>query len=274
MRFTLLASILLSTAIAANQQAVDQTDVKQTFEVASVKPNVSNQDGVFRVTRSRFLAVNAPLKRLIVTAFGLPAFLIVGIPGWAENERFDVDATPPAGVNLRLTILDNGNIQLLPPLLESLLRDRFALRAHYDMREMPVFELVRAHTDRLGPGLRQVVTNCTSPTPDEPSPCRFAPAPNRFAAVGIMWGSGGLLTGTLSNAVSRPVIDKTGLSGQFDIKLEWSALTTSQPNQVDQLTDSTSVYVAVQEQLGLKLVTARAPVKVLVIDRIERPSEN
>jgi uncharacterized protein (TIGR03435 family) len=273
-RFTLLASIVLSTAIGASQQAVDQTEAKRAFDVASVKANVSDRSGVFRATRNRFVAVNVPLKRLIMNGFGVPAFRIVGSPGWVDHERFDIDAIAPAGVVLQLTILDDGNVQLLPPLLESLLRDRFGLRAHYETREMLVFELVRANKNRLGPGLRQVDTNCTPPTPDVASPCRIGPAPNRFVATGMVWGSGGMLLGTLSNAVSRPVVDKTGLSGQFDVKLEWSGLTTSRPNQVDQLTDSTSVFVAVQEQLGLKLVAARAPVKVLVIDGIDRPSEN
>jgi uncharacterized protein (TIGR03435 family) len=174
-----------------------------------------------------------------------------------------------------MTILNDGNVQLLPPLLESLLRDRFALRAHYEKREMLVFELVRANKNRLGPGLRQVDTNCTPPSADVLSPCRIGPGfGNRFVATGMLWGSGAMLLGTISNVVSRPVLDKTGLTGQFDVTLEWSALTTAQPNQVDQLTDRTSIFVAVEEQLGLKLNPARAPVDVLVIDSIDRPSEN
>ncbi len=274
MRLALLASLVLSSAIAANQQAVDRTDVQRAFEVASVKANVSGQGGGFRVTRRRFVALNVPLKQLIMHAFGVPAFRIAGSPGWAENETFDVDAIPPEGVALQMTILDNGSVQLLPPLLESLLRDRFALRAHYETREMPVFELVRANQNRFGPGLRHVTRDCIPPAPDVPSPCRIGPAPNRFVATGMTWGTGAMLVGTLSSAVSRPVVDKTGISGQFDVTLEWSSLTTSQANQVDQLTDRTSIFVALEEQLGLKLVTARAPVEVLVIDSIDRPSEN
>src|SRR4030095_10340907 len=119
MRFTLLASMVLSTSIGAHQQAVDRAEAKQTFDVASVKANVSDQSGVFRVTRNRFVAVNVPLKRLIMNGFGLPAFQIVGSPGWVENERFDIDAIAPAGVVLRLTILDDGNVHVLAARLDS-----------------------------------------------------------------------------------------------------------------------------------------------------------
>ena len=272
MRFTLLASILFSAAISADRQAGDRAQPERTFDVASIKANVSGQREIFRPTPSRFVAVNVPLKRIIMSAFGLPAYRIVGDPDWVNHERFDIDAVAPADVVLRMTILADGNVQLLPPLLETLLRDRFALRAHYEMRKMPVFELVRARRNRFGPGLRQVDTNCAPPAPDALSPCRIQPGPNRFEATGMMWS--GMLLGTLSAAVSRPVLDKTGLMGQFDVKIEWTTLTTSQPNQAAQLTDSTSVFVAVDEQLGLRLVAAQAPVEVLVIDSIDRPTAN
>src|SRR5688572_13460097 len=158
MRFILLTSMLLA-AIGADRQAVGRAQPEQAFDVASVKANVSDQQEFFRPTPSRFVAVNVPLKRLIMSAFGLPAYRIVGDPDWVNHERFDIDAVAPADVVLRMTILADGNVQLLPPLLETLLRDRFALRAHYEMRKMPVFELVRARRDRLGPGLRPVDTN-------------------------------------------------------------------------------------------------------------------
>ena len=271
MRFILLTSIL-SAAIGADRQAVGRAQPEQAFDVASVKANVSDQREFFRPTPSRFVAVNVPLKRLIMSAFGLPAYRIVGDPDWVNHERFDIDAVAPADVVLRMTILADGNVQLLPPLLETLLRDRFALRAHYEMRKMPVFELVRARRNRLGPGLRPADTNCAPPAPDALSPCRMRPGPNRFEATGMMWG--GMLLGSLSAAVNRPVVDKTGLTGQFDVKIAWTTLTTSQPNEAAQLTDSTSVFVAVEEQLGLRFVAAEAPVEVLVIDSIDRPRPN
>ena len=271
MRFILLTSIL-SAAISADRQAVGRAQPEQAFDVASVKENVSDQQEFFRPTPSRFVAVNVPLKRIIMSAFGLPAYRIVGDPDWVNHERFDIDAVAPADIVLRMTILADGNVQLLPPLLETLLRDRFALRAHYEMRKMPVFELVRARRDRLGPGLRSVDTNCAPPAPDALSPCRMRPGPNHFEATGMMWS--GMLLGSLSAAVNRPVVDKTGLTGQFDVKIAWTTLTTSQPNQAAQLTDSTSVFVAVEEQLGLRFVAAQAPVEVLVIDSIDRPRPN
>jgi uncharacterized protein (TIGR03435 family) len=98
------------------------------------------------------------------------------------------------------------------------------------------------------------------------------PGPNRFEATGMLWS--GMLLGSLSAAVKRPVVDKTWLTGQCDVTIAWTTLTTSQPNQAAQLTDSTSVFVAVEEQLGLSFVSAEAPVEVLVTESIDRPRPN
>lgn len=162
-------------------------------------------------------------------------------------------------------------------MLQGLLGERLQLKAHYESQERPVYFLTVARADRqLGPQLGQTALDCDaiqsaarqgqradiSVLNDGPV-CGMRVAGTRFSANGV---SLEMLTANLRSRVGRVVIDKTGLDGRYDFALEF-AVRVDDP-------DRPSIFTALEEQLGLKLETGRAPVQVLVIDQIERPTED
>jgi uncharacterized protein (TIGR03435 family) len=272
------------------------------FEVASVKRNRSS-DGMMTIGMlpgGRLNFVGVPVRNLIVRAFGVQPNQIVGGPDWIASDRFDIvakaetDATPPE-MNL---------------MLRSLLADRFKLEAHNETRELPIFEVVMARSDRrLGPQLKPATVECNpqgrgrlggAPPAGAgqagpgalPQARRGGPGAgcNIMFTIGRIEAGGqplSLLTTQLSNQLGRPVVDRTGLTGNFDYTLSWTpdqmpkgpVVATPPPGAppfpfppVDP--NGPSIYAALQEQLGIKLESTRGAVDVLVIDRIEPPTED
>ncbi len=233
---------------------------KAAFEVASVKRNVSHaREGGVRVEPGgRFAATNAAVFYLIAVAYGesmnaLRPSQIVGAPGWLQSERYDIiaKAADPA---------DMDNFEKTRLLLRTLLADRFGLRVRRDQRQMPIYALVRAKTDgTLGPNLRQSIPDCFAPS----TGCGYGGGPvNHVKGNAIPMA---ILTQVLAGATDR-IVDRTGLRGGFEGDLEYS------PDQT--ASDKPSIFTAVQEQLGLKLESTRGPVDVVVIDHVERPTED
>jgi uncharacterized protein (TIGR03435 family) len=240
----------------------------QQFEVASIKRNNSASDmggggprpgGLYRLT-------NMSARSIAALAWGLPTDRVAGAPGWASDERYDIDARSkdaPTRDDTRL-------------MLQALLRDRFALAAHVEMRDLPVYLLRRLRpAGTLGPGLRPSAIDCADPAARAKITADVL-RPNRMVC-GFTLNDGVLNGGSmaladlqpvLTSAAGRPVLDRTGIPGTFDIDLKW-ATGTAEPAR-----DTVSIFTAVQEQLGLTLDGATAPLDVLVIDHIERPSEN
>lgn len=147
---------------------------------------------------------------------------------------------------------------LVPVLLQSLLQDRFKLQVHHETRELPVYVLT-VKDARFGPGLRPSSVDCVA-------------TPNECA---VRYGTGHISSGYvnvetlinfLSVSVDRPLIDRTGLAGGFSLSLDWS------PDPA--VSDPPSIFTAVQDQLGLMLTSSTAPVDVLVIDHVERPTRD
>jgi uncharacterized protein (TIGR03435 family) len=186
---------------------------------------------------------------------------IIGGPDWIANDRFDVMATSSIPI-------DAKNLDVM---LQSLLRDRFGFAGHRETRTMAAYRLVLRTDGILGPRLKRAAVDCGDPS---------AVAAARTAAnssepvCGGKSGAGRLIfRGTTVNALAaaltsitgRQVANDTGLTGRFDVDLEWSPL---------QATDGTSIFTAVQEQLGLKLESSTTAVEVVVIDSVRRPSEN
>ena len=266
---------------------------KPKFEVASVRQN-TNDDGKIMIgiqPGGRFNAVNVPLWDLIRQAYGVQRTQLIGAPDWTETARYDVVAKA------------EGDIQGSPPggppgplnfMLQDLLEDRFKLRAHRETREMPVYALMLARSDgKLGEGLRVSTVDCAAirgrgvrgfgpgapppglPPPGERPQCGMRIAPNQVLAGGIPLAP---LTQMLSQFTQRIVIDRTGLTGTFDIDLTFTPERLPQgppppgapPITIDP--NGPSLFTALQEQLGLKLESERAPVEVLVIDHVERPT--
>jgi uncharacterized protein (TIGR03435 family) len=243
------------------------------FAVASVKPNTSgasrSDPGAF-LRGGGFHALNATLRILIHRAYpeftDRPGRIIA--PDWIDGVRYDVEAK---------TGTDATHAEMIP-MLRALLADRFGLRVHTEMRLADGFALVPARTDgRLGPGLRRSQAQCTileqvpyyTKRADLPTCALQRGFANGLNAVSLRGAKVQSLVFLLQAVAARGVVDRTNLSGSFDIDLEWAEdkdlLASPEPDF------RPSLGTAVQDQLGLKLVSERAPVEVLVIDAVRRP---
>ena len=275
-------------------QVVPPSADAPVFEAASVRPAADKGRQGGRGTPGRFNGFNLPVRRLIRQAYDIHDSQIIGGPDWISSEGFDINATtgdkPPDQMRL---------------MMQTLLRDRFKLTFHSEKRELPTYALVVARNDgRLGPGLRKIPDGeCPPPgarrgAPPPGGPPAAPPSPldpNAQAPCGaIVFGPGRLLAhgvpidmlaqsiGGLPaiTAFNRIVVNETHLDGQYDFDFKWTnefagrggPPATGPPPPAPG--DEPTLVTALQEQLGLKLDARRATVDVLVIDSVERPTEN
>ena len=250
-RVSLIALLVTTAALSAQERTVNGPLV----EVASVKENKSGSTvgTAVRGGPERFGAINLTLRGLVQSAYG--GIPILGGPDWTDRIRFDV-----VGIG--------DPTQSKPLLLQEVLRDRFALKVRQESRQFDIYALVRARRDgKLGPGLR-TNSDCTDEArkkmlrlrPGEPACGTIQMTDGQINAKGFPV----LRFGSYLNA-GRPVFERTGLTGYFDIRLEWAASPAD---------DGPSLFTAVQDQLGLKLESTQAPFDVIVIEHAERPQEN
>jgi uncharacterized protein (TIGR03435 family) len=274
---------VLSAFLLLSASAIAQAEKHLEFEVASVKPAAPDQRGMFiRPTPGgRLNITNMTLKELIVIAWNVQPYEISGGPPWLDSARYDITAKAENSFK-------EGELRRM---LQSLLSDRFQLTIHRETKELPVYALTLARKDgKLGPGLTETKEGaCTPPDPSKPlpppGPGVSAPCGGFMMQVRALKASSipiGQITAPLSRFLGRRVIDKTGLTGKYDINLEW----TPDETQVAQMIlppdapkpsvdpAGPSIFTAVQEQLGLKLESQKGPVEIIVIDRAEKPSEN
>ena len=220
----------------------------------------------------RYTATNVTLRALVRSAYGVQHDAqLVGGPSWIDTDRFDIVAKAEGSPS---TDVFRDQARLM---LRTLLADRFKLVLHRETRELRIYALVVARGDgKLGPQLRpSTVAECSARTlPNTPAnndasaaiPCGSGFARTRHLAARAVVFS--VLSTNISNVADRPVADRTGLTGAFDWELQWSAEPTPKPEAPDALT----LFTALQEQLGLRLESARGPVEVFVIDSVERLS--
>jgi uncharacterized protein (TIGR03435 family) len=242
-----------------------------SFQAVSVKPNHSGEQNA-RISGQpggQMTATNVPLRSLISAAYQVPDFQIVGGPSWVDSDRFDVTAKA-AG---------DPNPQQFQLMLQSALAQRFKLRVHREIAEVPVYALVLAASDgKPGPHLGTSGIDCEelarANKPPPPLPATVASQNRPISVCSTRIGNGVLAARSttmprfatnLSAIVDRMVLDKTGLTGSFDIDLEWT------PDPAGSGADP-SLLVALHEQLALKLELARGPVEVLVIDSADQPT--
>jgi uncharacterized protein (TIGR03435 family) len=279
------AIILAVTAFAVFAQSAD----RPKFEVASVKPSMEQRFMSVRPLPGR-LTADAPVRLLLQNAYSVQAFQIVGGPDWIGSDHYAINAKATGDA-------DRAQIFLM---LQSLMEDRFHLKVHREMRELPVYALSAAKSGlKLSPPQEGA---CMDPPPGalpawaggrmQPPGQGQQPA-GPCGRVGIMLEPGGArmqggkvlmpeLVRILSMALGRTVIDKTGFTPLFDIKLDFlpdattSGLPAPPPDGAGAPPDSNypSITTALQEQLGLRLDSTKGPVEVIVIDHIERPSAN
>jgi uncharacterized protein (TIGR03435 family) len=272
-------AVALSLAAVLSGQAPEPPPIPY---VASVKVNASGSDSSFtrRLPGGTFVASNIMLHDLIAFSHGLQPFEVEGGPDWIRTTR--VDITIKAEQNVGPAAI--GPTQIGLQLSRAVLAERFGFRAHRETRERPVFALVRARSDgSLGPRLRRSPTDCARLARE--AGASGAPWPPVSVDGRILCGlqqgatvvAGGYPMSEFQKFLTRqartPVVDRTGLDGAWDFELEF---TPTQVAVVDASIDGDrpSLFTALQEQLGLKLEPARGPVEVLVIDRVERPTED
>jgi uncharacterized protein (TIGR03435 family) len=213
----------------------------QPFEVASIRPNMSDSpdSNVNSLPEGRVIVTNESVRSLIRLAFRIKDYQIDRAPAWIDTARYDINA--------------KGSGELYAS-LRLLFADRFALRSHMETRELIVYSLepgknglkMTRHDDGTGTVAR--------------------------ASCGHLLGkrvTSAVIATMLSRQIERDVTDNTGLAGKYDFELTWTPDTGACRES-----DSPSLFTAVQEQLGLRLDSKKGPTEILVIDHIERPSEN
>ena len=231
------------------------------YDAVVIKPNTgvapqtySNLDDV------SYQARNVPLKFLLVVAYGIRPGLMFGLPGWAGSMRFDVTAKVTQAEGKGLRGLSREQRQAM---LAAVLEDRFHLRTHIEEKTLPVYELVAAKD-----GMKLTPSKVPLPEGADPQAYGSMNVHNTdLEATGVTMTD---LAANLSAPLDRTVIDKTGLTGRYDFRLRWTADNVATPAE----DAPPSIFTAIQEQLGLKLQAAKGPVKTLVIDHVEQPTEN
>jgi uncharacterized protein (TIGR03435 family) len=239
------------------------SDANPAFEVAVIKPSNPDTPGrAFRVNGRRFTTINSSLSDLITFAYGLHARQITGGPAWIETQKYDLAAQPEGE--------GQPSEKQWDMMVAKLLADRFKLSFHRDKKELSVYAIV---VGKNGPKLTK--------SEGDPNglPAMF------FRGLGVLPVRNATLkdfASVMQRAVlDRPVVDQTGLAGRYDFMLTWTPDETQfggqgvkVPPPPDKADAPPDLFTAMQQQLGLKLESTKAPADVLVIDHVEKPSEN
>jgi uncharacterized protein (TIGR03435 family) len=245
---TFLFCLVAITARAQN--------ARPEFEVASVKPNLSGSTSATNgnVRGNRFSSTNVTISQLVRVAYGIQEFQIAGQPGWFDADRFDVEAR--AAQDLKP--------EDWPPMLQLLLADRFKFAFHRERRDAQTLVLVVAKN-----GAKLTRADSSKCDPDQPNTCgNFRASPTEIIGERVSMTQ---FATRLSRSIGRIVTDNTGLTGIFDLKLEW---TREDAFNEPGASASPAIFAALQDQLGLRLESKKEPVETLVIDHVEKPSDN
>ena len=285
-----LANALVSPAVQAQVKAA------VTFDVASVRPagmqrplnspDIGLMNAIAkRSTHGRFELESVPVSVLIELAYDVKDFQVIGLPEWAKADEFDINARTDG----------NESFEQMRPMLQALLGDRFGIKFHTDIKDLPVYEMevlkagLKIHPEESG----GCVARDSSETPAPPDAgittplhvcggfrMKLSTEGEEIDAVALTMPK---LAEMLSKEVGRPVIDKTGFTQPFDFDLRFAPESgssrlppgmTPDSGVAGNTTTQVSIFTALQEQLGLRLRTARGPVHVLAIEQVERPRPN
>ena len=258
------------------------------FEAASVKPSNSNAPGmgIRRQPGGRFNTTNTPVRVLITFAYQIQNFQVVGGPDWVGSERFDIvakmEGDPPA-------VIPGTGADHMMLAVRTLLKDRFKLALRKETRDLDIYALTMAKPGgKPGPALKPASGDCSpeafakraggpppAPGGAQPQVCGMMQGPGRIRFGGYPLT---LFANNISNRVGRQVVDRTGLTGNWDFELAFAAELPPggqlppgvEPPPADP--DAPNLFTAIQEQLGLKLEATKGPVEVYVIDSIEKPT--
>jgi uncharacterized protein (TIGR03435 family) len=254
------------------QSTAPRSSSGAAFDVVSIKRNPSGStEQSVNVTPTGVIFINFALRPIIQLTYGIPqAARLIGMPDWV-NDRYDVIARTETPVS-------PATIIAMRPMLQAMFVDRFKLAAKLEKRALPAYALVLARSDgRLGPQLKRSTAVCAgrgaappdvqANGPQTPVPCGPRPGgPGRFLFVGTPIS---LFASVLALPMGRTVVDRTGLEGLYDLDVMFAPVGPGAGPS-----DAPSLFTALQEQLGLRLDPEQELVEVLVVDRIERPTEN
>lgn len=243
------------------------------FDVASIhqRKDLSGNMMMRWTPDGSYGGVNVTLNSLFASAYNVKLDLISGAPSWVENTHFDIEAKVASEDAEAVKKLTQDQRRAM---LRSLLEDRFHLKAHIETKTLPVYELV----------VTKGGSKLTFAAPDPP-PSPDAKPDDPPKSRGRMMISSNAFEGTdiqidgfvlnLAYIVGRTVINKTGLTGKYDMKLKWTPEEQAMSADANSSADAgPSIFTAIEEQLGLKLVSGKGPVDTLVIDHVEMPTEN
>jgi uncharacterized protein (TIGR03435 family) len=272
-RGSLLGVALLA---AATYGLFAQSTPRPEFQAASVKLNTTNPPNRMQrpLPGGRWSSRNAHLQMIILTAYGIQPYQLIGGPNWMESDGFDIEAKADGEASTSQILL----------MLQSLLADRFKLAVHRETREQPVYNLTAAKGTFNPPPPKE--GGCEPLDPTAP------PHPGAIPCGMIRMGFSGFLDGykvqvsdvvkSLASVMGRPVIDHSGFTGRLDLHLKFTPDATTQglpggavgAPPADPDPSRPNIFEALQEQLGLKLTSSKGPVEVIVIDHVERPTGN
>lgn len=278
-RQALIAIVVVTGAVMSAQTPA--------FDVASIKespPPTPGPGGRFSISLGmgprpggRWIAENSTVVRMIQDAYGgftLPG-QIAGAPEWANRIRFEVNAIAPT----------DTSPEAMKEMVKAMLADRFKFKARIEQRELDVYALILARSDgRLGQGLQPSTVDCAALAKEGKPPARPAlgqrpqcGSSSQLTPNGTERYMGGSLTiesvaGVAQRAAGRPVVNRTGLAGRFDIEIEFASDRRGGAGVVATDTPAASIFTALQEQLGLKLESSKEKMDVLVIENVQMPT--
>jgi uncharacterized protein (TIGR03435 family) len=251
-------------------KTADAHVVVPLFDVISVKPNKDSNGTRVQFTPDGMRGTGVTVRFLLYEGFGgINSNQVIGEPGWASTDGFDIEARVlPADV----PTLAKMTFEQRRTMFQSILADRFKLAVHHETREMPVYVLTLA---KGGPKFKETVPDSTAGEPH-----RKGTMINRGKITASDAQISTLVT-ILARQLGRPVVDKTGLTGDYDYTVEYTPDDGAPPPRPPDGSapaaapdPGASIFTALQEQLGLKLESTKGPVDVVVIDHIEKPTEN
>jgi uncharacterized protein (TIGR03435 family) len=245
-----IVSGLSTGGLVAQEKVGDGASGRASFEVASIRPHENPDDPseTNLLPGGRYEGKNVSVRKLIRQATGVEDRQMIGVPDWADSERYDIEAKTADTERLQPEVFQK--------LLIGLLEERFGFRFHRESREQPVYWLV---APKGGAKLKR-----------HPDGTESAMSVNGGATRKVLLATGislDTLAGVLTRQAGRPVQDHTTLTGLYDVRLEWD-----ESQSVDSALPS--FFGAVEEQLGLKLTPAKGSVEVVVVEKVQRPSVN
>ncbi len=267
-------------AMQAPEQLVHASSAPApSFEVASIKPNNDSRPGRrIGMLPTGFSTLHASLKDIIGFAYGIKADdQLIGAPSWANSEYFDVEAkVSEADIEAAKALSMDQRRNQLCLMVQSLLADRFGLKTSIETRELPVFALVVGNG---GVKMKEVQVDPPPPAGTPPPPGAHLPrlmmSGNQATATAFPIGEFSHWLSHFDELQNRVVVDQTGLKGNYDFVLK-GIIMAPKPGGPHEASDepTISIFTALQEQLGLKLESRKAPVEVLIVEHVEKPSAN